>query len=85
MVSGINSMVLINVTVKSARNLQETPEMIEKEIKKRCSPGSKASEIIVAIKIFSSSLYLLSALITSYIIHFQLTWEVGREQAFLLF
>ena len=54
MVSGINSMVLINVTVKSARNLQETPEMIEKEIKKRCSPGSKASEIIVAIKIFSS-------------------------------
>lgn len=32
MVSGINSMVLINVTMKSARNLQETPEMIEKEI-----------------------------------------------------
>ena len=76
---------MINAAVKSARNLQETPEMMEKEIKKRCSPGSKASEIIVAIKKFSSSLYLVSALITSYIIHFQLTWEVGREQAFLLF
>lgn len=38
MVSGINSTVLINAAVKSARNLQETPEMIEKEIKKKMLP-----------------------------------------------
>ena len=47
---GINSMILINATVKSGREPQETPEMIKKEIKKkRCSPSSKASEIFIAI------------------------------------
>ena len=48
--SGINSKILINATVKSGREPPETPEMIKKEIKKKkCSSSSKASEIIVAI------------------------------------
>lgn len=36
--SGINSKILINATVKSGREPQETPEMIKKEIKKKNAP-----------------------------------------------
>ena len=53
MVSGINSTVLINAAVKSARNLRETPEMIEKEIKKKDAPlVLRQVKLLLPLKIF---------------------------------